>query len=105
MLLAVGTDANIGKMTVMLQLRDALAAQGVKAGFAPTGQTGIFIEGWGLCVDAVVADFIAGAAEDVTRDDHRCLRCDHRAERGLPRVGDELATRQLLVGHLIVSSA
>ena len=65
-LLAVGTDANIGKMTVMLQLRDALAKEGVKAAFAPTGQTGIFIEGWGLCVDAVVADFIAGAAEEVT---------------------------------------
>jgi uncharacterized NAD-dependent epimerase/dehydratase family protein len=65
-LLAVGTDANIGKMTVMLQLRAALAAKGVRAGFAPTGQTGIFIEGWGLCVDAVVADFIAGAAEEVT---------------------------------------
>jgi len=65
-LLAVGTDANIGKMTVMLQLRSALAARGVKAGFAPTGQTGIFIEGWGLCVDAVIADFIAGAAETVT---------------------------------------
>jgi len=65
-LLAVGTDANIGKMTVMLQLRDALVARGHRAGFAPTGQTGIFIEGWGLCVDAVIADFIAGAAEEVT---------------------------------------
>jgi uncharacterized NAD-dependent epimerase/dehydratase family protein len=64
--LAVGTDANIGKMTVMLQLRAALQSRGVRAGFAPTGQTGIFIEGWGLCVDAVVADFIAGAAEAVT---------------------------------------
>jgi uncharacterized NAD-dependent epimerase/dehydratase family protein len=64
--LAVGTDANIGKMTVMLQLRDGLTARGVRAGFAPTGQTGIFIEGWGICVDAVVADFIAGAAEAVT---------------------------------------
>lgn len=64
--LAVGTDANIGKMTVMLQLRDALAARGTRARFAPTGQTGIFIEGWGICVDAVVADFIAGAAEQVT---------------------------------------
>src|SRR5215831_8434316 len=65
-LLAVGTDANIGKMTVMLQLRAALRNRGVRAGFAPTGQTGIFIEGWGLCVDAVVADFIAGASEAVT---------------------------------------
>jgi len=65
-LLAVGTDANIGKMTVMLQLRTALNARGVRSAFAPTGQTGIFIEGWGVCVDAVVADFIAGAAEEVT---------------------------------------
>jgi D-glutamate N-acetyltransferase len=65
-LLAVGTDANIGKMTVMLQLRDALSMRNVRARFAPTGQTGIFIEGWGICVDAVVADFISGAAEQVT---------------------------------------
>jgi uncharacterized NAD-dependent epimerase/dehydratase family protein len=64
--LAVGSDANIGKMTVMLQLRDAMKARGIRAGFAPTGQTGIFIDGWGICVDAVVADFIAGAAEAVT---------------------------------------
>jgi uncharacterized NAD-dependent epimerase/dehydratase family protein len=65
-LLAVGTDANIGKMTVMLQLTAALKARGHRVAFAPTGQTGIFIEGWGVCVDAVVADFIAGAAENVT---------------------------------------
>ncbi len=64
--LAVGSDANIGKMTVMLQLRSALAQRGAKTSFAPTGQTGIFIDGWGVCVDAVVADFIAGAAEAVT---------------------------------------
>lgn len=64
--LAVGSDANIGKMTVMLQLRTALRTRGTRASFAPTGQTGIFIEGWGICVDAVVADFIAGAAEAVT---------------------------------------
>lgn len=64
--LAVGSDANIGKMTVMLQLRNALQARGTRAAFAPTGQTGIFIEGWGICVDAVVADFIAGASEQLT---------------------------------------
>jgi len=65
-LLAVGTDANIGKMTVMLQLQSAMRACGARVQFAATGQTGIFIEGWGVCVDAVVADFIAGAAEQVT---------------------------------------
>lgn len=64
--LAVGSDANLGKMTVMLQLRDAFKKRGVRASFAPTGQTGIFIDGWGICVDAVVADFIAGASEAVT---------------------------------------
>jgi uncharacterized NAD-dependent epimerase/dehydratase family protein len=64
--LAVGSDANIGKMTVMLQLQAALKQRGARAAFAPTGQTGIFIEGWGICVDAVVADFIAGAAEQLT---------------------------------------
>lgn len=65
--LAVGSDANIGKMTVMLQLRDAMKKRGgVRVNFAPTGQTGIFIDGWGICVDAVVADFIAGAAEAIT---------------------------------------
>ena len=62
-LLAVGSDCNVGKMTAMLELRKALVAAGKKTSFVATGQTGIFIEGWGIAVDAVVADFIAGAAE------------------------------------------
>ena len=63
--LAVGTDCNVGKMTAQLQLRDALVERGHKTSFVATGQTGIFIEGWGIAVDAVVADFIAGAAEQL----------------------------------------
>lgn len=63
--LTVGTDCNIGKMTAALQLRDALNARGTRVGFAATGQTGILIEGWGISVDAVVADFIGGAAEQL----------------------------------------
>ena len=62
-LLAVGSDCNVGKMTAMLELRKGLVARGQKTSFVATGQTGIFIEGWGIAVDAVVADFIAGAAE------------------------------------------
>ena len=65
-ILTVGTDCNIGKMTTQLQLRDAMRARGMRVGFAPTGQTGILVEGWGISVDAVIADFIAGAAERLT---------------------------------------
>jgi uncharacterized NAD-dependent epimerase/dehydratase family protein len=63
--LTVGTDCNVGKMTAQLQLIDALNARGVRTRFAATGQTGIMLEGWGTAVDAVVADFIAGAAEEL----------------------------------------
>lgn len=61
--LSVGSDCNIGKMTAQLQIRDALAAMGARVAFAATGQTGILVEGRGIAVDAVIADFIAGAAE------------------------------------------
>ncbi|HET7230765.1 MAG TPA: DUF1611 domain-containing protein [Longimicrobium sp.] len=61
----VGTDCNIGKMTAALQIRDSLAGRGQRVGFAATGQTGILIEGWGIAVDAVVADFVGGAAEQL----------------------------------------
>jgi uncharacterized NAD-dependent epimerase/dehydratase family protein len=64
--LAVGSDCNVGKMTAQLELRDELVKRGHKTSFVATGQTGIFIEGWGIAVDAVVADFIAGAAEQIT---------------------------------------
>jgi uncharacterized NAD-dependent epimerase/dehydratase family protein len=61
--LTVGSDCAIGKMTVALELEREARNRGIAAVFVPTGQTGIAIAGWGLSVDAVVADFIAGAAE------------------------------------------
>jgi len=69
--LAVGTDCNVGKMTAQLQLTRALNEHGVRTRFVPTGQTGIMIEGWGIAVDAVVADFIAGAAERLVLEGSR----------------------------------
>jgi D-glutamate N-acetyltransferase len=50
-------------MTVSLELDREAQARGIASVFVPTGQTGIAIAGWGISVDAVVADFIAGAAE------------------------------------------
>ena len=61
--LTVGSDCAIGKMTVSLELDLEARARGIPSVFVPTGQTGIAIAGWGIAVDAVVADFIAGAAE------------------------------------------
>jgi uncharacterized NAD-dependent epimerase/dehydratase family protein len=61
--LTVGSDCAIGKMTVALELDRAARESGLASSFVPTGQTGIAIAGWGLAVDAVVSDFVAGAAE------------------------------------------
>jgi uncharacterized NAD-dependent epimerase/dehydratase family protein len=61
--LTVGSDCAIGKMTVSLELDREARRRGIRSEFVPTGQTGIAIAGWGISVDAVVSDFIAGAAE------------------------------------------
>src|SRR3990172_8521227 len=63
--LTVGSDCAIGKMTVSLELDRAARARGLRSVFVPTGQTGIAIAGWGIAVDAVVSDFLAGAAEQL----------------------------------------
>ena len=63
--LTVGSDCAIGKMTVALELDAEARRRGIASEFVPTGQTGIAIAGWGISVDAVVADFIAGASESL----------------------------------------
>ena len=65
-LLTVGTDCSVGKMYTSLAIEAELKARGVPADFRATGQTGIFIAGDGVSVDAVVADFISGATEWLT---------------------------------------
>jgi uncharacterized NAD-dependent epimerase/dehydratase family protein len=69
--LTVGSDCAIGKMTVSLELDRAARARGLASRFVPTGQTGIAIAGWGIAVDAVVSDFLAGAAEQLVVEGHR----------------------------------
>jgi len=62
-ILTVGTDCAIGKMSVALELRKAALAQGDAAVFVPTGQTGMMIDGWGVAVDRVISDFVQGTVE------------------------------------------
>ena len=62
-LLTVGTDCSVGKKYTALALEKGMRERGLNADFRATGQTGIFISGRGVSVDAVVADFISGAAE------------------------------------------
>ena len=62
-ILTVGTDCAIGKMSVALELRKAAVAAGDTAVFVPTGQTGMMIEGWGVAVDRVISDFVQGTVE------------------------------------------
>jgi uncharacterized NAD-dependent epimerase/dehydratase family protein len=66
--LAVGTDCSVGKMYTGLAIDQEMRARGLKSTFRPTGQTGILITGDGVPLDAVIADFMAGAVEWLTPD-------------------------------------
>ncbi len=65
-ILTVGTDCAIGKMSVALELRKSALKAGDAAVFVPTGQTGMMIDGWGVAVDRVVSDFVQGTVEWLT---------------------------------------
>lgn len=64
-MLAVGTDCSCGKMYTTLAFDKEMRERGMKASFRATGQTGILITGAGISIDAVVSDFLAGAAEEL----------------------------------------
>ncbi|MEM1238044.1 MAG: N-acetyltransferase DgcN [Pseudomonadota bacterium] len=67
-MLAVGTDCSVGKMYTGLAVDAEMRKRGMKSTFAPTGQTGILVTGRGVPLDAVIADFMAGAVEWLTPD-------------------------------------
>ncbi|ODN71455.1 N-acetyltransferase DgcN [Methylobrevis pamukkalensis] len=67
-LLTVGTDCSVGKKYTALALEAEMRLRGFNAEFRATGQTGVFISGRGVAIDAVVSDFISGAVEWLTPD-------------------------------------
>jgi uncharacterized NAD-dependent epimerase/dehydratase family protein len=68
--LTVGSDCALGKMTVCLELDAEAKRRGLASVFVPTGQTGIAIAGWGIAVDEVISDYVAGAAERLVMEGH-----------------------------------
>jgi uncharacterized NAD-dependent epimerase/dehydratase family protein len=69
--LTVGSDCAVGKMTAALELTRAANDAGDAAEFVATGQTGIAIAGWGTAIDRVIADFATGAAEQLVLEGDR----------------------------------
>jgi D-glutamate N-acetyltransferase len=60
---SVGSDTIIGKKVVTLELDRAARERGLRSVYVPTGQTGVAIAGWGIAVDHVISDYVAGAGE------------------------------------------
>ena len=73
-LLTVGSDCAVGKMTASLELTRAARERNADAVFVPTGQTGIAIAGWGTSIDRVIADFAPGATEQLVLEGERRAR-------------------------------
>jgi uncharacterized NAD-dependent epimerase/dehydratase family protein len=65
---SVGSDTVIGKKVVTLELDMAARERGLRSVYVPTGQTGVAIAGWGIAVDHVISDYVAGAAERLVLD-------------------------------------
>ena len=78
-ILTVGTDCALGKMSVALELVAAARRAGRSAAMVPTGQTGMMIEGWGVAVDRLVSDFLNGTVEWLVEHDF-----DHLPEASFP---------------------
>ena len=68
--LTVGSDCALGKMTVCLELHREARRRDLASVFVPTGQTGIAIAGWGIAVDQVISDYVAGASERLVIEGH-----------------------------------
>ena len=65
---SVGSDTVIGKKVVTLELDRAARERGERSVYVPTGQTGVAIAGWGIAVDHVISDYVAGAGERLVHE-------------------------------------
>lgn len=96
--LTVGTDCNVGKMVTALELAAAGRQRGLDARFLATGQTGIMIAGRGITIDACVADFAAGATEQLVLDAAESDICFVEGQGSIGHAGFSAVTLALLHG-------
>jgi len=96
--LTVGTDCNVGKMVAAVELTRAARARAIDARFVATGQTGMMISGTGVAVDAVVADFAAGAVERAVLDAGDSDLCVVEGQGSIGHAGFSGVTLALLHG-------
>lgn len=97
-ILTVGTDCNVGKMVTALELTAAGRKRGLDARFLATGQTGVMIAGRGITIDACVADFAAGATEQLVLDVAKSDICFVEGQGSIGHPGFSAVTLALLHG-------
>lgn len=99
-ILTVGSDCNVGKMTVSLELHREFCRRGLRSDFVATGQTGILLSGKGIAVDSIVSDYVAGATEceieKSARSDHDFIHVE--GQGSLTHQGYSSVTLGLLHG-------
>ena len=79
---SVGSDTVIGKKVVTLELDLEARRRGLRSVYVPTGQTGVAIAGWGIAVDHVISDYVAGAADDSSTRAPSAATCSSSRGRG-----------------------
>ena len=97
-ILTVGADCTVGKMVAALELARAAERRGLKTAFLATGQTGIMISGHGIAIDAVVADFAAGAIESLVLAEAETDVCVIEGQGSIAHPGFSGVTLSLLHG-------
>lgn len=96
--LTIGTDCNVGKMVTAMELALAARARGLIARFVATGQTGMMIADSGIAIDAVPADFVAGAAERLVLENAACDVCFIEGQGSILHPGFSAVSLGLLHG-------
>lgn len=97
-ILTVGTDCNVGKLVTAIQLTEAARERGLDARLLATGQTGILIAQLGVAIDACIADFAAGAAEQLVLESASADVCFIEGQGSLAHPGYSAVTLALMHG-------